>query len=48
MSSIVYPFKNGKVISETKYNLDGNLLIDFIGTYHLGDDINLMYYTEKY
>lgn len=39
--------KNGKAICETKYNLDDNLLIDFIGEYHLGEDLNLMYYTNK-
>lgn len=39
--------KQGKVICEPKYNLENNLLIDFIGEYHLGIDINLMYYTNK-
>ena len=39
--------KNGNLVCEIKYNLDDNLLIDFIGTYHLGKDINLMYYTDK-
>ena len=39
--------KNGNIICETKYNLDNNLLIDFIGEYHLGVDINSMYYTTK-
>ena len=37
--------KNGQIIIEPKYNLDENLLIDFIGGYHLGKDLNLMYYT---
>ena len=37
----------GDIICETKYNLDDNLLIDFIGEYHLGEDVNLMYYTNK-
>ena len=37
----------GNIICETKYNLDDNLLIDFIGEYHLGEDLNLMYYTNK-
>ena len=47
--SEVIPFdKNGKAICETKYNLDDNLLIDFIGEYHLGEDLNLMYYTNKF
>lgn len=39
--------KNGNIISDTKYNLENNLLIDFIGGYHIGEDINLKYYTNK-
>ena len=39
--------KNGNEICSTKYNLDEYLLIDFIGEYHLGKDINLVYYTNK-
>lgn len=39
--------KNGNIISDTKYNLDDNLLVDFIGEYHLGKDLNLMYYTDR-
>ena len=39
--------KNGNIISNTKYDLEENLLIDFIGEYHLGKDLNLMYYTNK-
>ena len=39
--------KNGNVVCQIKYNLDNNLLIDFIGKYHLGVDINSMYYTTK-
>lgn len=38
--------KNGNVIAETKYNLEDNLVIDFIGEYHLGVDLNLRYYTK--
>ena len=37
---------SGKAVCETIYNLDENLLIDFIGKYHLGKDINLNYYTD--
>lgn len=37
----------GNIICETKYNLDDNLVIDFIGEYHMGEDANLMYYTNK-
>ena len=38
--------KQGNVICETKYSLENNLLVDFIGEYHLGEDLNLMYYTK--
>ena len=38
--------KNGNLASETKYNLEDNLVIDFIGEYHLGVDLNLKYYTK--
>ena len=38
---------NGKVVVDTKYNLDNNLLIDFIGKWHLGQDLNMNYYCEK-
>ena len=38
--------KAGQTLINTKYNLDSNLLIDFIGEYHLGVDVNLMYYTK--
>ena len=38
---------SGKIICDTIYNLDENLLIDFIGKYHLGKDVNLQYYTEN-
>ena len=37
----------GKEIIEAKYNLDNNLLIDFIGKWHLGEDLNMNYYCEK-
>ena len=37
----------GKVIIEPTYNLDKNLLIDFIGKWHLGQDLNMNYYCEK-
>ena len=39
--------QEGKVIIEPKYNLDSNLLIDFIGKWHLGQDINMNYYCDK-
>ena len=39
--------REGKVVIETKYNLDENLKIDFIGKWHLGLDLNMNYYCEK-
>lgn len=39
--------KNGNIIIDTKYNLEDNLVIDFIGQYHLGVDLNLKYYTNQ-
>ena len=38
--------KDGKVVVEPTLNLDNNALIDFIGEWHLGADINTMYYTK--
>ena len=37
----------GKVVQEPIYNLDDYLLVDFIGTWHLGKDINANYYTKE-
>ena len=39
--------KNGKTIIEPKYNLENNLKVDFIGKWHLGEDLNMNYYCEK-
>lgn len=36
----------GNIVSQLEHDLDENLLIDFIGKYHLGKDINLLYYTD--
>ena len=36
----------GDVVSEPSNDLEGYLLVDFIGEYHLGKDINLMFYTK--
>lgn len=38
--------QTGKVIVEPQYALDNNLVIDFIGTYYLAEDINANYYTK--
>ena len=39
--------KNGKEVIEPKYELENNLKIDFIGKWHLGEDLNKNYYCEK-
>ena len=39
--------KEGKTVIEPTYNLDNNLVIDFIGKWHLGQDLNMNYYCEK-
>ena len=39
--------KNGKEVIEPKYKLENNLKIDFIGKWHLGEDLNMNYYCEK-
>ena len=38
---------NGKVVLEPTYNLDNNYLVDFVGKWHLGQDINMNYYCDK-
>lgn len=37
----------GNLVIEPIYNLDKNIIIDFIGKWHLGEDINMNYYCEK-
>ena len=37
----------GKEVIEPKYNLENNLIINFIGKWHLGEDLNMNYYCEK-
>ena len=36
----------GNVVQEPTYNLEDYLLIDFIGRWHLGSDINMNYYNQ--
>ena len=36
-----------KVIVEPKYNLENSLKVNFIGKWHLGEDLNMNYYCEK-
>ena len=38
---------NGEIVIEPYYNLDNNLVIDFIGKWHLGLDLNMNYYCDK-
>ena len=38
---------NGEAVIEPTYNLDENLVIDFIGKWHLGLDLNMNYYCDK-
>lgn len=38
--------KKGEIVAENKYELKDNLVIDFIGKWHLGEDLNAYYYTD--
>ena len=38
---------NGNVVIEPTYNLDNNYLIDFVGKWHIGQDVNMNYYCDK-
>lgn len=37
----------GEVAVAPSYNLDNNTLIEFIGSWHLGEDLNLYYFTNE-
>ena len=37
----------GEVTVTPSYNLDNNILIEFIGKWHLGQDLNLYYFTDE-
>ena len=37
----------GEVIQEPTYNLDDYLIVDFIGKWHLGKDLNMNYYNQE-
>lgn len=39
--------KTGNIVIEPMYKLENNLIIDFIGRWHLGQDLNMNYYCEK-
>ena len=38
--------QKGEVVVEPTYTLENNLMIDFIGKWHLAEDINANYYTK--
>ena len=39
--------QKGKVVITPAYQLENNSIIEFIGKWHLGEDLNLNYYTDK-
>lgn len=39
--------KNGKEVAPNQYDLENSIIIDFIGKWHLGEDINSNYYTDN-
>lgn len=39
--------ENGRKTADFKYKLENNLIIDFIDKYHIGEDLNALYYTDK-
>ena len=38
--------KDGNEVIEPKYKLENNIIIDFIGKWHIAEDINAYYYTD--
>ena len=38
--------RKGNVVIQPTYNLDSYLLVDFIGGWHLGQDVNMNYYNQ--
>ena len=38
--------RTGKIVQEPKYDLENYLLVNFIGKWHLGEDINMNYYNQ--
>ncbi len=39
--------REGKEVIAPKYKLTNNIIINFIGKWHLGEDLNMKYYCEK-
>jgi len=38
---------DGQIVAKPTYELDNNIIIDFIGEWHLGEDLNMNYYCKK-
>lgn len=38
--------KKGKIVVEPTYELQNNILVNFIGKWHIGEDLNSYYYTD--
>lgn len=38
---------NGQIAVSPSYNLNNNILVEFIGKWHLGEDLNLYYFTDE-
>lgn len=36
----------GTIVQEPTYDLDSYLLVNFIGRWHLGEDLNMNYYNQ--
>lgn len=39
--------QKGNIIVEPKYDLDSNVIVDFIGKWHICEDVNANYYTDN-
>ncbi len=39
--------KDAKQVANNLYELKNNIIIDFIGRWHIGEDVNAYYYTDK-
>ena len=37
----------GQIAVAPAYELDNNILVEFIGKWHLGEDLNLYYFTDE-
>ena len=39
--------QKGNIVLEPKYNLDKNIIVNFIGKWHISEDLNANYYTDN-